>query len=133
MAETNEALAALVASLREGELDFGKPVAETRAYFDAMLAGMPVAEDLTFTPDALAGLPALHTLSPGAATDAALLYLHGGAYISGNPQGYRGLAAELARATGVALVIATHNMELAGFMDRVFALRDGHLEQRPPA
>ena len=101
MAETNEALAALVASLREGELDFGKPVAETRAYFDAMLAGMPVAEDLTFTPDALAGLPALHTLSPGAATDAALLYLHGGAYISGNPQGYRGLAAELARATGV--------------------------------
>ena len=101
MAETNEALAALVASLREGELDFGKPVAETRAYFDAMLAGMPVAEDLTFTPDALAGLPALHTLSPGAATDAALLYLHGGAYISGTPQGYRGLAAELARATGV--------------------------------
>ena len=40
---------------------------------------------------------------------------------------------DLARATGVALVIATHNMELAGFMDRVFALRDGHLEQRPPA
>ena len=34
---------------------------------------------------------------------------------------------DLARATGVALVIATHNMELAGFMDRVFALRDGHL------
>ena len=38
---------------------------------------------------------------------------------------------DLARATGVALVIATHNMELAGFMDRVFALRDGHLVQQP--
>ena len=38
---------------------------------------------------------------------------------------------DLARATGVALVIATHNMELAGFMDRVFALRDGHLTQQP--
>ena len=37
---------------------------------------------------------------------------------------------DLARATGVALVIATHNMELAGFMDRVFALRDGHLTQQ---
>ncbi len=37
---------------------------------------------------------------------------------------------DLARATGVALLIATHNMELAKFMDRVFALDDGHLSQR---
>ncbi len=35
---------------------------------------------------------------------------------------------DLARATGVAVLIATHNMELARFMDRVFALNDGHLE-----
>lgn len=34
------------------------------------------------------------------------------------------------RETGVAALIATHNMELAGHMDRVFALRDGHLEER---
>ena len=33
--------------------------------------------------------------------------------------------------TGVAALIATHNMELAGHMDRVFALKDGHLEERP--
>jgi lipoprotein-releasing system ATP-binding protein len=37
---------------------------------------------------------------------------------------------ELARATGVAVLIATHNMELAKDMDRVFALKDGHLEAR---
>jgi lipoprotein-releasing system ATP-binding protein len=37
---------------------------------------------------------------------------------------------ELARASGVALLIATHNMDLAKFMDRVFALKDGHLVQR---
>ncbi|MBX9574376.1 MAG: ABC transporter ATP-binding protein [Caulobacteraceae bacterium] len=35
------------------------------------------------------------------------------------------------KATGVAALIATHNMELAGHMDRVFALKDGHLEERP--
>jgi lipoprotein-releasing system ATP-binding protein len=35
---------------------------------------------------------------------------------------------DLARATGVAVLIATHNMELARYMDRVFALKDGHLE-----
>jgi len=32
--------------------------------------------------------------------------------------------------TGVAALIATHNMALAGHMDRVFALKDGHLEER---
>jgi len=36
----------------------------------------------------------------------------------------------LAKTTGVAALIATHNMELAGHMDRVFALKDGHLEER---
>jgi len=38
---------------------------------------------------------------------------------------------DLVRETGVAALIATHNMELAGYMDRVFALKDGHLEHRP--
>jgi lipoprotein-releasing system ATP-binding protein len=37
----------------------------------------------------------------------------------------------LVKSTGVAALIATHNMELAGHMDRVFALKDGHLEERP--
>ncbi len=35
-----------------------------------------------------------------------------------------------AKSTGVAALIATHNMELAGHMDRVFAIKDGHLEER---
>lgn len=38
---------------------------------------------------------------------------------------------QLVKETGVAALIATHNMELAGHMDRVFALKDGHLEERP--
>jgi lipoprotein-releasing system ATP-binding protein len=37
---------------------------------------------------------------------------------------------QLARRTGVAALVATHNLELARHMDRVFALRDGHLEER---
>ena len=35
---------------------------------------------------------------------------------------------QVCRQQGVAAVIATHNMELARYMDRVFALKDGHLE-----
>ena len=38
---------------------------------------------------------------------------------------------KLVKDTGVAALIATHNMELAGHMDRVFAIKDGHLEERP--
>jgi lipoprotein-releasing system ATP-binding protein len=37
---------------------------------------------------------------------------------------------DTAHSTGVAALIATHNMELARYMDRVFALTDGHLEPR---
>ena len=32
---------------------------------------------------------------------------------------------ELARETGIAVLVATHNLELAGKMDRVLALEDG--------
>ena len=38
---------------------------------------------------------------------------------------------DVVRDQGAAALIATHNMELAGYMDRVFALVDGHLEERP--
>jgi lipoprotein-releasing system ATP-binding protein len=36
----------------------------------------------------------------------------------------------LARETGVAALIATHNLELTRYMDRVFAIQDGHLSER---
>jgi lipoprotein-releasing system ATP-binding protein len=37
---------------------------------------------------------------------------------------------DLARRTGVAALVATHNLELARHMDRVVALRNGHLEEQ---
>ncbi|HEX8232190.1 MAG TPA: ABC transporter ATP-binding protein [Caulobacteraceae bacterium] len=40
---------------------------------------------------------------------------------------------DLAKTEGAAAVIATHNLELARFMDRVFALEDGHLTAREMA
>ncbi|HEX8568767.1 MAG TPA: ABC transporter ATP-binding protein [Caulobacteraceae bacterium] len=40
---------------------------------------------------------------------------------------------ELTRSEGVAALVATHNLELASHMDRVFALKDGHLEERQAA
>jgi len=37
---------------------------------------------------------------------------------------------DLAHETGVALIIATHNMDMARHMDRVFALKDKHLVEQ---
>ena len=37
---------------------------------------------------------------------------------------------ELARSQGVAALVATHNLDLARHMDRVVALKDGHLERQ---
>ena len=44
-------------------------------------------------------------------------------------QVFQGLL-NLARSTGVSALVATHNIELTHFMDRVFALREGHLVQQ---
>ena len=38
---------------------------------------------------------------------------------------------KLVRSQGVAALIATHNLDLARHMDRVFALKDGRLEEQP--
>jgi lipoprotein-releasing system ATP-binding protein len=40
---------------------------------------------------------------------------------------------DLVRRTGVAALVATHNLELARHMDRVLALKDGHLEEQARA
>jgi len=99
---TDEALVQLIAGLRAGGPDFTAPPAEGRAAFEALLATLPVAEDLAFAPETLGGVKGLRATAPGARVDAALLYLHGGAYVMGSAQGYRGLAGELGRAAGMA-------------------------------
>ena len=40
---------------------------------------------------------------------------------------------DLARRQGVAALVATHNLELARHMDRIVALKDGHLEEMAKA
>lgn len=88
----------LLTALRAGGPDFNQPPEVVRAGFDAMLATLPVADDLAFDPLDLNGVTGLRCRPPGSLDKRALLYLHGGAYVVGTSQGYRGLAAELARA-----------------------------------
>ncbi len=97
----DEQLDALISELRTNGPDFQQPLPVVRASFEAMLGGLPVADDIDFKSDELGGIPCIRATTPVGAHDAALLYLHGGGYIIGSPQGYRSLAAELGRAAGV--------------------------------
>jgi epsilon-lactone hydrolase len=97
----DENLKQLVAGLRAGRPDFTVPPVEARAGFEAMLSTLPVAADVEISIANLGSVPGLRISTPGASTDAALLYLHGGAYIAGSAQGYRSLAAEIGRAAGL--------------------------------
>lgn len=95
------ALAQLIEGLRAGGPDFSDDPAKARADFEATLAMVPVAEDTSFTEEELGGVRVLVGSYPGADPDAALVYLHGGAFVAGSAHGYRGLAVELARAGGL--------------------------------
>jgi acetyl esterase/lipase len=79
----------------------GVPFAELRATHEAAHASQPPAVDVDVLPVDANGVPAeLHTTADGR-TDRTLVYLHGGGYVLGTLDTARGLAAELARATGV--------------------------------
>ena len=97
-------LAQLITLLRSNELDLTSSPQKARADFSASIGAAPVAADITFESGKLAGLPVLASTTPGARTDQTLLYIHGGAFVIGNPTDYRSLSGELGRATGVSTV-----------------------------
>jgi acetyl esterase/lipase len=97
-------LAQLITLLRSNELDLTSSPQKARADFSASIGAAPVAADITFEAGKLAGLPVLASTTPGARTDQTLLYIHGGAFVIGNPTDYRSLSAELGRAAGVSAV-----------------------------
>ena len=97
-------LAQLITLLRSNELDLTSSPQKARADFSASIGAAPVAADITFESGKLAGLPVLASTTPGARTDQTLLYIHGGAFVIGNPTDYRSLSGELGRAAGVSTV-----------------------------
>ncbi len=97
-------LAQLITLLRSNELDLTSSPQKARADFSASIGAAPVAADITFESGKLAGLPVLASTTPGARSDQTLLYIHGGAFVIGNPTDYRSLSGELGRATGVSTV-----------------------------
>ena len=89
----------LIAGMRAGGVDFSDPV-KGRADLEALLGTMPCDEALTYAATELGGVPTM-AINSGPQDAGALLYLHGGAYVAGSPQGYKGLVAEIGKVAGL--------------------------------
>lgn len=99
---TAQELAQLKGLLAQGGPNFSDEPADVRAMWEGMLATFPVDESFTFEVREIGGISGLWL----EATDSdapVLLYLHGGAYVIGTANSYRGLTGGLARAGGAAL------------------------------
>jgi len=85
-------------------------VAERRAMYDKAQHVFTLPADSTVEPVTAGGVPAEWIVAKGAATDAAVLYLHGGGYVIGSPRSHRHLAAAVARAAGVACLAPDYRL-----------------------
>ncbi len=111
----------------------GLKQAEARALASEMLTRLGLGERMTHQPGQLSGGEQQRVAIARALANRPRLLLADeptGNLDPATSQAVFGALHELVRSTGVGALIATHNMELAGHMDRVFALKDGHLEER---
>jgi monoterpene epsilon-lactone hydrolase len=85
-------------------------LAEQRQRLEAMTARFRVPRGVTVEPVTVAGRPAEWLRPGGAATNRAVLYLHGGAYTQGSLASHRAMAANLARACGCPVLLLDYRL-----------------------
>ena len=99
----SEELRAVSEALRANRVLSGS-LLERRASMEAATAGLSPPATTTVVPVDAGGVPAEWVTAQGARRDAALLYLHGGAYTAGSLATHRLHVANLSAATGVAVL-----------------------------
>lgn len=80
-----------------------------RAIMDAMGAGADLG-GVSVTPVDAGGVPAEWVTADGCDGRHRLLYIHGGAFTMGSPTSHRGITAELARRTGLAVLAIDYRL-----------------------
>jgi lipoprotein-releasing system ATP-binding protein len=111
----------------------GQGAEPARARAETLLTSLGLAERMNHQPAQLSGGEQQRVAIARALTN------HPSLLLADEPTGnldpdtaasvFQGLH-DLVREQRVAALIATHNLELARYMDRVFAMKDGHLEKR---
>src|SRR3954468_23155711 len=69
---------------------------EARGLFDEVMSHTPFAPGVSYEDGEVGGVPGVWCRPPGARPRAALLYLHGGAYVLGSAHAYRGFVGQIA-------------------------------------
>lgn len=88
----------------------GAPVEELRANMHTMATAVPPPDDVAYEPIDAGGVPGEWVTAPGARTDAALLYLHGGGYAIGSIATHRMMAANISRAAGIRVLLIDYRL-----------------------
>jgi lipoprotein-releasing system ATP-binding protein len=111
----------------------GRPRREAEARASSLLTDLGLAERLTHQPARLSGGEQQRVAVARALANRPRLLLCDEPTGNLDPTTSRAVFQnlhDLARQQGVAALVATHNLELTSYMDRVMALKDGRLEQR---
>jgi acetyl esterase/lipase len=114
--------------LRLGSPLAGTTIPEMRANMEATSGAVPAPPDIRHEPTTAGGVPAEWARLDGGASDAALLYLHGGGYCVGSVRTHRLLVGSLARACAVPVLsleyrLAPEHPHPAAVEDAVAAYR----------
>ena len=111
----------------------GRPIAEARDRAAELLTRLGLGERLSHQPAQLSGGEQQRTAIARALANKPRLILADeptGNLDPDTSQSVFQALFDLARTEGVAALIATHNLQLASYMDRVFTLTDGRLVER---
>lgn len=106
----------------------GRSIPRLRKLDEVLIRGQRPPKGTSVTPVTLNGLSGEWVLGPGAESDAAILHLHGGAFVTGSPAAYRELTARISAAAGVAVLslgyrLAPEHPFPAAIEDAVLAYR----------
>jgi lipoprotein-releasing system ATP-binding protein len=113
----------------------GRPRREAEARAKSLLSDLGLAERLTHQPARLSGGEQQRVAVARALANSPRLLLCDEPTGNLDPTTSRTVFQalhDLARQRGIAALVATHNLELTGSMDRVLALKDGRIEAREP-
>src|ERR1700722_15674212 len=90
------------AAMRKGAFD--------RTTYDKIVEQTPNAPDVTYEEGKVGGVAGWWCLPKGLDKSAAILYLHGGAYILGSAKAYRNFAGQIAIHAGVTTFVADYRL-----------------------
>ncbi|STQ45140.1 Monoterpene epsilon-lactone hydrolase [Ewingella americana] len=108
LAESNQILSALGPVLR-GD-NSASDIHQVRAAYNAMQAKQPHPEDVSLTSVDMGGVPGLLITPDELKTDAVVMYIHGGGYLVGSPEGYAGIGGNYAKLVGARVYLPDYRL-----------------------